>query len=241
MIMGAVCTRSCRFCGVESGIPAALDPNEPQHVAEAAAALGLGHVVVTSVTRDDLVDGGAGHFVATVKSIREQVPGATLELLIPDFSGSAGSLEAVLAAQPEVLNHNVETVPRLYDAVRPQAEYERSLEVLRRAADDGGCAVKAGFMVGLGESATEVEALLTELRGVGVDIVTIGQYLQPSRVNTPVCEYVEPDVFEHYKDAGEAMGLLVEAGPLVRSSFHAAEGFAKLRGRRGKSSSVELQ
>ncbi len=210
-------------------------------VAEVAADLGLNHVVVTSVTRDDLDDGGAAHYVETIGAIRARSPQCTVEVLIPDFGGRTESLEVVLEEVPEVLNHNVETVSRLYDAVRPQADYQRSLDVLRRAASEAACAVKTGFMVGLGESCEEVEALITDLAEVGVDMVTIGQYLQPRLDSVPVVEYVRPEIFERYRSVGTAMGLLVQSGPFVRSSYRAGEYFAEVVERRGKSFGVELQ
>ncbi len=241
LILGDVCTRGCRFCGVTSGVPCAVDPLEPAHVADAAASLALQHVVVTSVTRDDLTDGGAGHYVATIRAVRERLPWATAEVLVPDFGGDPKSADLVLAEAPEVFNHNVETVPRLYADVRPQAEYARSLGLLLRAAERGESAVKAGLMVGVGEREAEVAEVLRELAGVGVNIVTIGQYLRPGRHSLPVAEYVHPEVFEHYVEVGEQLGLLVHAGPVVRSSFQAGETLAKMRQRRGKSGHGELQ
>ena len=229
MILGDHCTRTCGFCAVAKGHPAPLDPGEPERVAEAARQLGLSHVVVTSVTRDDLPDGGAAHFAATIKALRRAVPGASIEVLIPDLRGDPAGLETVLAAGPTVLNHNVETVPSLYPRVRPQADYRRSLEVLRRAkawgAEDGRrLLTKSGLMVGLGEIPAEVSAVMTDLRQAGCDLLTIGQYLRPSRHHLPVEEYVPPAVFEQYQRQGEALGFAgVYAGPLVRSSFHAGE------------------
>lgn len=227
LIMGDVCTRSCRFCRVSSGIPAPLDPEEPENVAAAAAGLGLRHVVITSVTRDDLPDGGAAHYVATMRAVRARVPQATLEVLTPDFGGRESDLDLVLAERPEVFNHNVETVPRLYSTVRPQAVFARSLAVLSRAARLGAGVVKTGWMVGLGETDDEVRSLLEEVAGIGVDVVTIGQYLRPSRDHLPVNEYVRPEVFERYREWGEALGLQVHSGPFVRSSFQAGESFAR--------------
>jgi lipoic acid synthetase len=202
-----------------------VDPEEPRRVAEAAAMLGLQHVVVTSVTRDDLPDGGAGHFAATIEAIRELLPGARVEVLVPDFTGEAEALAVVMAARPEVLNHNVETVPRLYPEVRPQADYRRSLELLRRASVMTAEAVtKSGFMVGLGEREQEVVDLLEDLRAAAVQSVTIGQYLQPTRRHLPVVEYVAPEVFERYNEAARELGFsYVLSGPLVRSSYHAGE------------------
>jgi lipoic acid synthetase len=241
MIMGDVCTRGCRFCGVGTGTPEELDPKEPEHVADAAASLGLAHVVITSVTRDDLPDGGAAHYVATMRAVRERLPQATVEVLVPDFGGSEASADMLLSEVPEVFNHNLETVPRLYGQVRPQAEYDRSLRLLRHAAKAGQSAVKTGLMAGVGETEAEVVGVLEDVVGAGVNIVTIGQYLRPTRDSLPVVEYVRPEVFQRYEMVGEALGLLVRAGPLVRSSFRAAETFAEIKDRRGKSGGVELQ
>jgi lipoic acid synthetase len=227
LIMGEVCTRSCAFCGVDAGRPAELDAAEPEHVAAAVAELGLRHVVVTSVTRDDLSDGGAGHYAETIRAVRAAAPEATVEVLTPDFLGRMECLDVVLAERPEVFNHNVETVPRLYETVRPQAEYARSLAVLRYAAKAGSGVVKTGWMVGLGEKPEEVRALLEDVAGVGLDVVTIGQYLRPSSRHVQVAEYVRPEVFDRYRVWGEALGLQVHSGPFVRSSFQAGESFAK--------------
>ncbi len=234
LIMGDVCTRNCAFCGVKTGRPGALDEGEPARVGEAAARLGLRHVVVTSVTRDDLPDGGAAHYVATIRAIRTSVPGATVEVLTPDFVGRVESLDLVLAAKPEVFNHNLETVARLYSTVRPQAVYERSLAVLRRAAEYGSSIVKTGWMVGLGEREAEVRTLLEHVVDAGVELVTIGQYLRPSKGHLPVVEYVAPEVFDRYREWGEALGLQVHAAPFVRSSFQAGESFAQAKRRGGK-------
>ena len=227
LVMGEVCTRDCGFCGIPTGIPSELDPSEPGRVAEAAARLGLGHVVVTSVTRDDVADGGAGHYVATIRAIRARLPRATLEVLVPDFAGRTESVELVLAERPEVFNHNVETVPRLYRTVRPQADYERSLDLLRHAAGRVTSLAKTGLMVGLGERENEVRVVLEDLLAAGVSVVTIGQYLRPSARNLPVAEYVTPGVFKRYREWGEALGLQVHAAPFVRSSFQAGESFAQ--------------
>ncbi|MCL4078636.1 lipoyl synthase [Coriobacteriia bacterium Es71-Z0120] len=224
LVAGAVCTRGCRFCAVEPGSPEPLDPTEPERVAQAAAELGLEHVVVTMVTRDDLPDGAAGHVAAVIRAIRSAVPGAAVEVLTSDFGGSAEALDVVLAQRPDVFNHNVETVPRLYAAVRPQADYERSLWVLRRAADAGGFPVKSGLMLGLGESFDEVVAVLSDLRRAGCSIVTVGQYLRPSRGHLPVVEFVRPEVFAAVEAEARAMGFAaVASGPFVRSSYHARE------------------
>jgi lipoic acid synthetase len=234
LIMGDVCTRDCGFCGVSTGCPLGLEADEPQNVADAVARLELRHVVVTSVTRDDLDDGGAGHYVATMRAIRSRAPEVTVEVLVPDFAGRMEDLDLVLDEAPEVFNHNVETVPRLYGAVRPQAVYERSLAVLRRAAERNLSLVKTGLMVGLGETEDEVKALLEEVGEIGVDMVTIGQYLRPSGRHLPVTEYVRPEVFTSYRLWGEALGLQVHAAPFVRSSFQAGESFAQAKTRGGK-------
>jgi lipoic acid synthetase len=240
MIMGAVCTRDCRFCAVGGGVPAALDPEEPRHVADAAARLNLSHIVVTSVTRDDLADGGAAHFAATIRAAREAVPGSSVEVLIPDFKGEESALHVVLAEQPDVVNHNVETVPRLYREVRPQADYGRSLDVLAACAASGSCVTKTGLMVGLGETRTEVREVLRNVADRGVDVVTIGQYLQPSSAHLPVREFVSPEVFSGYAQWGqETLGLIVESGPFVRSSFRAGESLARVRKRHGERLSAE--
>jgi lipoic acid synthetase len=227
MLMGDVCTRTCGFCAVAQGSPGRLDPGEPARVAEAAAELRLSHAVVTSVNRDDLADGGAGQFAATVRAIRRRLPGCTVEVLIPDFCGDAAALETVLAEEPQVLNHNTETVPRLYRRVRPQARYAQSLELLaradaRRRARDSSMKIKSGLIVGLGETHEEVIETLSDLHAAGCDIVTIGQYLQPHERRLPIEKYYTPDEFEEFRREGEAVGLVrVESGPLVRSSYHA--------------------
>lgn len=227
LIMGGTCTRNCRFCSVESGRPELLDPQEPARVADAAARMGLRHVVVTSVTRDDLPDGGAAHFAATIRALRRRLPDATVEVLVPDFGGDRCALDVVLDERPEVFNHNVETVPRLYPKVRPQADYRRSLAVLAHAAQWGEGVVKTGLMVGLGETAQEVHAVLGEVQAVGVGVVTVGQYLRPSREHLPVVEYIAPARFDEYKEYGERLGLQMEAAPFVRSSYRAEEGFRR--------------
>ncbi|HTR02181.1 MAG TPA: lipoyl synthase [Thermoanaerobaculia bacterium] len=227
MLMGDVCTRHCGFCAVGKGRPGALDPEEPERVAEAASELGLAHAVVTSVNRDDLEDGGAAHFAATIRAIRRRRPGCTVEVLIPDFRGDAAALDAVLDEAPEILNHNMETVARLYRRVRPDAGYAQSLELIARAArrrDRDGLALKtkSGLMVGLGETEDEVETLLSDLRAAGCDIATIGQYLQPHARRLPIERYYTPEEFDRLRRGGEALGFLrVESGPLVRSSYHA--------------------
>jgi lipoic acid synthetase len=227
MLMGDICTRHCGFCAVGKGRPGSLDPEEPERVAEAAGELGLSHAVVTSVNRDDLPDGGATHFAATIRAIRRRVPGCTIEVLIPDFQGDGDALERVLDEAPEILNHNMETVERLYRRVRPDAKYGQSLALIARAAarrNREGLALrtKSGLMVGLGETEDEVLQLLRDLRAAGCDIATIGQYLQPHERRLPIERYYTPEEFERLRRAGEAMGFArVEAGPLVRSSYHA--------------------
>lgn len=227
LILGDVCTRDCGFCGVATGAPGPVDTAEPGNVAEAVARLKLSHAVVTSVTRDDLADGGAAHYAATIRAIRAAAPGTTVEVLVPDFEGRSADVEVVLVERPEVFNHNVETVSRLYGDVRPQAAYGRSLAVLEYAASRASGLTKTGLMVGLGETGAEVKALLGDLAGVGVAVVTIGQYLRPSRRNLTVVEYVRPEVFETYQEWGEALGMQVHAAPFVRSSFQAGESFAQ--------------
>jgi len=223
MILGDTCTRSCGFCAVKSGRPGVVDAEEPRRVGEAVAQMALGHAVVTSVNRDELPDGGAEIFAETIREIRRQSPATTVEVLIPDFVGRPESLDAVLAARPEILNHNVETVPRLYPRVRPQARYERSLEVLRRTkqrAPDLVC--KSGIMVGLGETHEEVITTMSDIASQGTDILTVGQYLRPSPVHLPIERYWTPSEFDGLRDARMTMGFRhVEAGPLVRSSYHA--------------------
>lgn len=221
MILGDVCTRSCGFCAVKTGRPPYLDWDEPQRVAEAVAQLNLRHCVITSVNRDELPDGGAQIFAMTIREIRKRLPGCTIEVLIPDFKGNEPALLTVLAAKPEILNHNVETIPRLYRRVRPQANYRQSLEVLARAKKHGAV-TKSGFMMGLGETLDEARALLRDLHASNVDIATIGQYLQPTREHLPVERFVPPVEFAELKAYGMALGFRhVESGPLVRSSYHA--------------------
>ncbi len=225
MILGSVCTRNCRFCNVCPGSPEAVDRNEPERLAKAAAELGLRHVVVTSVTRDDLPDGGSGHFAAVIEALRKHLPEATIEVLIPDFNGDEEALQVVIDAGPEIINHNVETVPRLYADVRPQADYPQSVELLRRvAASETGVAAKTGLMVGLGETREEVLMLFDDLRAAGCDFLTIGQYLAPSRDHFPVVEYVPPEVFDFYRREAEDRGFrFVASAPFVRSSYRAGE------------------
>ena len=225
MILGDVCSRSCGFCSVKTGRGLAMESlaDEPEQVAEAAAQLNLRYVVITSVNRDELADGGAMHFARTIEAVRRRLPEARIEVLTPDFKGNLKAIQAVLDAGPDTFNHNVETVPRLYARVRPQADYKQSLDVLAHAkAYLPGALVKSGFMVGLGEKRDEVERLLEDLRAARVDVVTIGQYLQPTRELLPVEDYIHPDVFNEYREQGERLGFrAVFSGPLVRSSFMA--------------------
>ena len=222
LILGDICTRRCHYCAVSTGRPLPLDEAEPLRVAEAVKVLGLRHAVITSVNRDDVLDGGAAIFAETVKEIRKQIQGCTIELLIPDFMGSA--LDTVLDAGPDILNHNIETVPRLFPSVRPQGKYPRSIELLREASERGAL-TKSGLMVGLGETVEEVIAVMRELRGAGVLILSIGQYLQPTKAHWPVMKFYQPEEFRLFKDEGLALGFRhVESGPLVRSSYHAEEG-----------------
>lgn len=229
MLGGDICTRHCGFCAVGKGAPGSLDQEEPRHVAEAVRQLNLAHAVITSVNRDDLPDGGAAHWAETVRQVRALNPECKVEVLIPDFNGDEAALNTVLDAQPDVLNHNTETVARLYRRVRPDAGYEQSLTLLRRAAArrDGearGMLTKSGIMVGLGETFDEVVALMKDLRAVSCDIMTIGQYLQPHARRLPVERYVTPDEFNRWRELGMTMGFKhVESSPLTRSSYHARE------------------
>jgi lipoic acid synthetase len=223
MLLGDTCTRNCSFCAVTHGRPLTVDAEEPRRVAEAVAALGLQHVVVTSVNRDDLSDGGAAHFAATVTALREMAPGCRVEVLVPDFQGRLASVETVLAAGVDVFNHNTETVPRLYRRVRPGAGYARSLSVLAHAAVTGrGCLTKTGLMLGVGETVDEVVDVMRDLRQVRCDILTLGQYLRPSKDHLPIERYVTPAEFDELGDVARGLGFRhVESGPLVRSSYHA--------------------
>jgi len=234
MILGRVCTRACTFCNVATGRPDLLDPHEPDRVADAVAALGLSHIVVTSVDRDDLDDGGAGHFARTITAIRVAAPGTTIEVLTPDFLRKEGALETVIAAKPDVFNHNLETVPRLYAEVRPGARYFHSLRLLDRAKQlDRSLFTKSGIMVGLGEEKSEVLQVMDDLRTAAVDFLTIGQYLQPTPKHHPIASFVTPDEFRSYANFAMAKGfLLVSASPLTRSSYHAGDDFARLRAAR---------
>ena len=223
MILGDVCTRSCGFCAVKTGRPTFLDTDEPRRVAEAVASMKLRHVVITSVNRDELHDGGASIFAETIRQIRIREPKCRIEVLIPDFKGEKLALDIIVDAAPEILNHNLETVPRLYGVVRPQAKYERSLEVLSYFKEHG-LVTKTGVMVGIGEKPEEVLEVMKDMRKSNVDILTVGQYLQPTKEHLPIDRYVTPDEFEMYKERGLEMGFkFVESGPLVRSSYHADE------------------
>ncbi|MCF7804510.1 MAG: lipoyl synthase [Candidatus Marinimicrobia bacterium] len=223
MILGDICTRSCGFCAVKTGRPPMLDEEEPKRVVDAALKMDLNHVVVTSVNRDERKDGGAPVFADTITRLHDAMPDLTVEVLIPDFKGNWDALQIVIDAEPEILNHNMETVERIYKKVRPQAKYTRSLELLYRAKQEG-MRTKSGIMVGIGEETQEVVKLMQDLREVDVDIMTIGQYLQPSQSHLPVDRYVHPDEFNYYRDIGLRMGFdVVESGPMVRSSYHADE------------------
>jgi lipoyl synthase len=225
LIMGSRCTRDCRFCAVAHGPLELPDPEEPARVARAAQRMGLRYVVITSVTRDDLPDGGAGIFAETIREIRASVAGALVEVLIPDFQGDAEALRTVVAARPDVLNHNLETVPRLYPAVRPGAQYLRSLELLRRARHyDSSLPTKSGLMLGLGETSEEVQHTLQDLVHAGCSMLTLGQYLQPSKAHLEVVRYIPPEEFDHWREVAIQMGLAqVASGPFVRSSYHARD------------------
>ncbi len=242
MILGRVCTRACSFCNVSTGRPDRLDPGEPERVGQAVAALGLAHVVVTSVDRDDLDDGGAGHFAATIAAIRAKAPTTTIEVLTPDFLRKEGAIEAVVAARPDVFNHNLETVPRLYAAVRPGARYFHSLRLLDRVKQlDPAIFTKSGIMVGLGEDTTEVLQVMDDLRSAEVDFLTIGQYLQPTAKHHAVARFVAPEEFSSLRRFAVGKGfLMVSASPLTRSSYHAGEDFARLRAARAKAFSASF-
>ena len=236
MIMGDTCTRACAFCNVRTGMPQPLDPGEPEKVAQAVAKLGLEHVVVTSVDRDDLSDGGANHFAAVIKAIRRRSPATTIEVLTPDFLRKNNAIEEVVKAKPDVMNHNLETVPSLYLSIRPGARYYHSLRLLERAKElDPELFTKSGMMVGLGETRAEVLQVMDDLRVAGVDFLTIGQYLQPTRKHAPVDRFVTPKEFEDLARIASAKGfLLVASSPLTRSSYHAGDDFARLRYERQK-------
>ena len=225
LILGSTCTRNCRFCAVSSGAPTPPDPDEPAKVAEAAMRMQLKYIVVTSVTRDDLQDGGAGMFAETIRAIREEIPDAMVEVLIPDFQGKADALRKVVSAHPDVLNHNLETVPRLYASVRPQAVYRRSLFLLKQAKSwSPSLKTKSGLMLGLGETSDEIQKTLQDLIDAGCSILTLGQYLQPTRNHLPVKRFISPEEFEDWKETALRAGFAqVASGPFVRSSYHAKE------------------
>ncbi len=225
MILGRICTRNCTFCNVEQNTPIPLDPHEPNNVAQAVGQLALKHVVITSVTRDDLDDGGSSHFAQVIVAITQQNPEVVVEVLIPDFSGDPDALNRVITAQPAILNHNLETVPRLYSAVRPMAVYERSLTLLGNAKKNApNLLTKSGIMLGLGETPAEVQSVLTDLRAVDCDLLTIGQYLAPSNRHHPVAAYIAPPVFREYGELARELGFKhVASSPLVRSSYHAEQ------------------
>lgn len=234
MIMGETCTRACAFCNVRTGLPEPLDPTEPDRVADAVLRMGLKHVVVTSVDRDDLDDGGGAHFAEVVRAIRAASPGTTIEILTPDFLRKAGAAETVIDSRPDVFNHNLETVPRLYLKIRPGARYYHSLRLLERVKErDPGQFTKSGLMVGLGETKEEVMQVMDDMRSAGVDFITIGQYLQPTRKHAAIDRFVEPQEFAAYEGIARAKGfLMVSASPLTRSSHHAGEDFARLKAAR---------
>ncbi len=228
LILGATCTRNCRFCNIESGRPGPVDPDEPRRVAEAAAEMNLRYVVVTSVTRDDVADGGAAHFAATIEALRARIAGVQVEVLIPDLQGSRSALQTVMAARPDVLNHNMETVRRLYPEVRPQADYARSLELLARVRQiDAAIPAKSGIMLGLGETEAEVRQTIADVLATGCRMLTIGQYLQPTPQHLPVVDFIPPEEFERWRRFAVETGFeKVASGPFVRSSYHAGEMFS---------------
>ena len=234
MIMGDTCTRACAFCNVKTGLPAPLDPNEPTNVADAVTEMGLNHVVITSVDRDDLTDGGGQHFADVIEAIRKRSPSTTIEILTPDFLRKEGAAEIVIDARPDVFNHNLETVPRLYLSIRPGARYYHSLRLLERVKErDPHMFTKSGIMVGLGESREEVMQVMDDMRSAGIDFITIGQYLQPTRKHAAIDRFVTPDEFKSYETIARAKGfLMVSSSPLTRSSHHAGEDFAKLQAAR---------
>jgi len=235
MILGDVCTRACAFCNVKTGMPRAVDPLEPEHVGTLAAKLGLAHIVITSVDRDDLPDGGAGQFVKVIEAIRRNAPGTTIEILTPDFRGRmVPAVEAICAARPDVYNHNLETVPRLYPTIRPGARYYASLRLLEEVKrHDPLIFTKSGVMLGLGEARLEVHQVMDDMRCAGVDFLTMGQYLQPTPKHATVEEFVRPEVFKAYGSVARAKGFLqVAASPLTRSSYHAGDDFAQMRSAR---------
>lgn len=234
MILGDTCTRACTFCNVKTGRPDLLDPHEPERVAEAVAKMGLSHVVITSVDRDDLDDGGADHFARVIRQIRLFSPGTTIEILTPDFQRKDGAVETIVDARPDVYNHNLETVPRLYSEVRPGARYFHSLRLLEKVKElDPSIFTKSGIMVGLGETKTEIYQVMDDLRAANVDFMTIGQYLQPTPKHHPVLGYITPDEFDTYATMARGKGfLMVSSSPLTRSSYHAGDDFARLKAAR---------
>ncbi len=234
MILGDTCTRACAFCNIKTGMPRPVDPDEPEHLAEAVAQMGLKHVVVTSVDRDDLPDGGASHFVRCIELMRRTTPGTTIEILTPDFLRKPGAVDAIVAARPDVYNHNLETVPRLYRTVRPGARYFHSLRLLQKVKElDPSLFTKSGIMVGLGEEKREVHQVMDDMRSADVDFITIGQYLQPTPRHHKVERFVEPGEFDAYARMARAKGFLqVASSPLTRSSYHAGDDFARLRATR---------
>jgi lipoic acid synthetase len=222
LILGDICTRRCRYCSVDTGKPHAVDPGEPSRVAQAVQALGLRHAVITSVNRDELPDGGAAMFADTIRETRRLSPGSTIEVLIPDFEGNEAAIMAVCAEKPDIVNHNIETVRRLFPSLRPQGKYQRSIDLLAKAKQHG-MTTKSGLIVGMGETLDEIREVMRDLRSVGCDILTVGQYLQPTREHLPVARYYDPSEFVALREEGIATGFTsVEAGPLVRSSYHAA-------------------
>lgn len=235
MILGDTCTRACAFCNVKTGMPRAVDPMEPQHVADVAVQMGLEHIVITSVDRDDLPDGGAGQFVKVIRALREQAPDTTIEILTPDFRNKhERALEAIVEARPDVFNHNLETVPRLYPTIRPGARYYASLRLLETVKKlDPSIFTKSGIMLGLGEQRLEVHQVMDDMRSADIDFLTMGQYLQPTPKHAKVAEFVKPDAFQAYGAIARAKGfLLVASSPLTRSSYHAGDDFQKLRAAR---------
>ena len=243
MILGAICTRACAFCNVATGRPSAVDIFEPENVAKAVVRLGLEHIVITSVDRDDLADGGASHFAATIKAIRYLSPGTTIEILTPDFLRKDGALEQVVEAKPDVFNHNLETVPRLYPTVRPGSRYFHSLKLLEKVKElDPAIFTKSGLMVGLGESLEEVYQVMDDMRSADIDFLTIGQYLQPTVKHHPLDRFVEPQEFSEIEKRAYGKGfLLVSASPLTRSSYHAGEDFKALRDARNRSLNIKAK
>lgn len=236
MILGSVCTRACSFCNIETGKPDAVNPHEPDNVAEVAKSTGLKHIVITSVDRDDLADGGASQFVACIEKIRVSAPQTTIEILTPDFLRKDGAMEKVVAAKPDVFNHNIETVPALYTTIRPGARYFHSLHLLKKVKEiDPTIFTKSGLMVGLGETKEQILQVMDDLRSADVDFLTIGQYLRPTLRHAPVDRYVTPEEFEFYKKMAYNKGfLMVSSSPLTRSSYHAGDDFAKMRDERNR-------